>query len=489
VTDLVDYNINFLNINTLDTSFFHLSKSDPTQGFQYDATKVAGQAYRVNSTENPNSVQHDEDSSLRQRLILGSHLILYIRTQMEDAKGYTCTGGVGTNKLVSKLVGNVHKPRDQTTMMPPYIIRGDQPSNVTSFIDEHEVGKIPGIGFKMAIKLREHAYQRKVEVKDLIFTIDDNDLISVGDFKKLPGLDEAVLERILGGSGAPKGIGSVVWKALHGLDEREVAGARDIPKQISIEDSYLRLDTLEDAIKQMIKLSQSLIARMRLDLTGVVEEEQSEDHDTSSDRVWLAQPKTIRLSTRPRAPVGPDSTRARTFQRISRSRQLPSFMMNMTEPVTALAEKVTAECLLPMFRQIHPQRDGWNLSLINVAVTDIQEMAGERKMAVGRDISKMFKNQDAVLSAFRVYESNEPQPPAIGERPTDVKAPNMASMSVVVTGSEDLVPWSQQSRFSEQERDWEDDESMDASYQCHICGAIMPDFAITAHDRFHQVED
>jgi DNA polymerase iota len=486
---MVEYNIKLLNFNCLESSFFHLSKSDPMQGFQYGASTVAGQIYQPDPDDSRTSVPQPEDANLQQRLILGSHLVSYIRHQIEDVKGYTCTGGVATNKLLSKLVGNVYKPQDQTTLMPPYIAGENHSSNAISFLDTHEIGKIPGIGFKMALKLREHAHQRKVEVKDLIFTIDDEDLISVGDFKALPGLDETVLERILGGSGAPKGVGSVVWKALHGVDDREVAAARDVPKQISIEDSYLRLDTLKGALQQMVQLSQSLIVRMRIDLTGITEELQSEDHDTSSDRVWLAQPKTLRLSTRPRAPIGSDGTRPRSFNRISRSRPLPSFMMSISEPVTALAEKVTAECLLPMFRQLHPQRSGWDLSLVNVAVTDIQEMAGEGKMAAGRDISKMFKNQDAVLGAFKVNKDESPQRITPEQELMAVEEPERCVSLMDMPGSEDMLPLSQQSRISGTDDDWEADDYTDSSWECAICEARMPTFAAVAHERFHHSED
>lgn len=502
---MVEYNLGLVNLNNPGASFFHLSKSDPTQGFQYDATTLGGQAYSTSKDAvNDENVKHlPEDAILSQRLILGSQLLLHIRTQIEQVKGFTCTGGVSTNKLLSKLVGNVHKPRDQTTLMPPYQHRdGDVKSNVTSFIDTHEIGKIPGIGFKMALKLRSYFHQRHVPVKDLIMTVSDKDLVDVGAFRNLPGLDEAVLERILGGSGAPKGIGSVVWNLLHGRDEREVAAARQVPKQISIEDSYLRLDTLDNAIKQMIKLSTSLIGRMRMDLTGLPDQGEHDSEDVDEDaapateRVWIAQPKTLRLSTRPRAPVGADGVRPRTFNRISRSRVMPGFMMSMTITVPELAEKLTAECLLPMFRQIHPQREGWNLSLINVAVTEIAEMASDTKMAVGRDISKMFRNQNAVLGPFRVQHDGDMTGTVLTnydavvlEQADNYKADAAAGSdwsTYALGGSEDMVPFSQQSRWSEQGDDWDMEESLDhGQYQCQLCGARMPDFAITAHDRFH----
>jgi hypothetical protein len=45
VTDVVDYNVGLLNQNNLADSFFFLSRTDPTLGFAFDASTVAGHTY------------------------------------------------------------------------------------------------------------------------------------------------------------------------------------------------------------------------------------------------------------------------------------------------------------------------------------------------------------------------------------------------------------------------------------------------------------
>jgi DNA polymerase iota len=45
VSDIVEYNANILSSNHLNNSFFCLSKVDPTVGFPFDATRLAGHAY------------------------------------------------------------------------------------------------------------------------------------------------------------------------------------------------------------------------------------------------------------------------------------------------------------------------------------------------------------------------------------------------------------------------------------------------------------
>jgi DNA polymerase iota len=68
-------------------------------GFPFDASRVAGHTYGEDSATSGEAL-------LCQRLILGSHLALHMRSQLELLKGYTSSVGVSTSKLLSKLVGN-----------------------------------------------------------------------------------------------------------------------------------------------------------------------------------------------------------------------------------------------------------------------------------------------------------------------------------------------------------------------------------------------
>lgn len=45
VSDMIEYNARLLNPNDLTNSYFCLSKTDPTAGFAYDASQVAGHTY------------------------------------------------------------------------------------------------------------------------------------------------------------------------------------------------------------------------------------------------------------------------------------------------------------------------------------------------------------------------------------------------------------------------------------------------------------
>ncbi|EDN03785.1 conserved hypothetical protein [Histoplasma mississippiense (nom. inval.)] len=416
VTSLVDYNIELLNYNDLSSSFFHLDKTDPTQGFAYDARTVSGPSYPSSHQSDdgsapyatsdpqthpfsPSSKDNANSNALCQRLILGSHLASYIRTQLEEHKGYTATVGISTSKLLAKLAGNVHKPRNQTTLLPPYDSTDEcgayvddddndnndidndvdidndndnadkehahaQQGTITRFLDAHDFSAIPGIGFKIAQKIRAHILGRQ-PTSGMYEQLSKEDHVTVRDVRLYPGMCPRMLNEILlspssggissgsvsGRAGAggtwPRDIGMKVWGLLHGIDPSPVAEARAVPTQISIEDSYGvgRLEGLNVVRLELVALVRSLLRRMLVDLTEEVEEEEAqgeeeaeakeeeeEEEEDAAERTkttkrrWLAHPRTLRLSTRSRLPPLTDGTRDFSAGRVSRSCPLPAYV-------------------------------------------------------------------------------------------------------------------------------------------------------------------
>ena len=467
MTDIVDYNLALINHNDLPNTFFCLSKDDPTFGFLYNASQVIDHVCDEQTEPGNISAAHD---SLQQRLVLGSHLAHYLRRQLKEQKGYTSTVGISTSKMLSKLVGKANKPNAQTTLFPP------SPSNVTAFIDNHEVGKIPGIGFKMvrlfcwsftrqrltpikAQKLREHYLKRPANDQESLVTFNVKDNVTIKQLRTMEQMGPEVLQKLLGGPGWPANIGHKTWALVNGFDDSEVGQARELPRQISIEDSYVRLDTYEEAVEELKTLSRSLLKRMHIDLL-----EHDNNDDELTNRRWLAHPKTIRLSTRPRGAQDPvTGMRARSFQRVSRSAPLPNFIFNLNDNMDAITDRLVEECLVLLFRKLHPEKSGWNLSLLNVAVTNMVETAGDNKFASGRDIESMFKNQEDVLREWKVEDR-------------DVPPEHSQSGSNHMSSNID-------------HNDWISDEEMDEDLTftaCHLCGAQIPPFAIAAHQRFHE---
>ncbi|PVI06831.1 DNA/RNA polymerase [Periconia macrospinosa] len=514
VTDIIEYNVGLLNHHNLAASYFCLSKQDPTAGFSYDASRVAGQTY-----PEADSSDVSLDDPLRLRLQLGSHLGKYLRAKLHSEQGFTCTVGVSTNKLLSKLVGNLHKPMDQTTLLPPYVATHGN-DNVTSFMDGHEVGKIPGIGVKVAQQLRAHVLRRPGEIDQgqMIYSGAKEEVL-VGQARQFfsqsyesSGFGAGLLEQILAGPGTPHGYGARVWGLLNGCDDSEVAQARDVPRQISIEDSYRRLNILEEVRKELLTLSKSLLERMHQDLLGDDDDDGDDAEDKALDedgpnlgikekqsstappngriRRWVAFPKTIRLSTRPRPPRNPDGSRNRSFARISRSAPMPNFVLSLKESTDSLAERLVRETLVTLFKRLHPQKSGWDLSLINVAATNMVDGASDKEGGVGRDIAKMFRRQDTVLKQWAVKRAK-----VMPFGPSTTTPVHQDSK-----GSEDVPTASQQQNLElddDDDKRWEsgdgDDEDMAGEdshmYICEECGAGMPVFAMGAHLRWHEQGD
>lgn len=477
VTDVIDYNSDFLNSNNLSDSFFHLSSRDPTAGFDFDATQYAGHTFPMDADP---SASHQ--SSLERRLLLGSHLALYMRQELHQQKGYTSTVGISTSKLLSKLAGNKNKPKGQTTLVPPYEDTSiSNPNggemtlnNVTNFMDPHDIGAVPWIGFKIAQKLREVILGRLPDFTTGLVYRRSREAVTVGMVRQTQDLGAEMLAKLLSGPGMGHQVGTNVFRLIHGVDDSEVSPARNVPRQISIEDSYIQLDRMEQVSRELLSLSSRLIQRMRADLLT---------YEEGEGRKWMAKPSTLRLSTRPRPPLHADGTRTRAFNRISKSAFMPVFVFNIAEDVESIADRLIALALLPLFRKLHPERHGWNLSLLNVAATNMVESAAESKSALGRDIKGMFSRQNDVLSEFKFTgpdhalqlprddEPNEPHTQQHSE--CSHPSPRMDT----VESTED-IGW-------HNEDSDEPAEDLSDKFVCASCMQKVPTFARLAHNRFH----
>lgn len=62
-----------------------------------------------------------------------------IRQQIKEATGLTASCGIACNKLLAKICGGVNKPDGMTYL-------GFSEEEITAFMDEQYIRKIPGIG-------------------------------------------------------------------------------------------------------------------------------------------------------------------------------------------------------------------------------------------------------------------------------------------------------------------------------------------------------
>ncbi|KAJ6783566.1 hypothetical protein PWT90_09828 [Aphanocladium album] len=454
VTDIVDYNFSCLTKAALARSFFQLSKADPEIGFPCDLTAVAGPVL------GPHSPTVDVENTLMLRLALGSHLAMYLRSKIETDFGYTSTCGIATNKVLSKLSGGKHKPRNQTTLLA----WADE--DVMDFMDPHSIRNVPGVGFKMAHLIESAVTGVENDSDSHTF----KSVVTVKEARLHPDISTAALEKLLAGPGAERGVGARIWGLLHGVDATEVKEGTEIPSQLSIEDTYKGLETMAQITEELFKLSCSLVRRMRIDLVSP-----DANADEPLAQRWIARPRTLRLSIR--SWPKPGSGKERSFNRVSRSAPLPSFIFDLKAGIEEMSERLVSEALLPLLRRLSSEKgSGWNLQLVNICVANMAAGAAEDKHGAGRDIANMFKKQDEVLRPWRVTEQPREDESQEGEE----QQPQQQQWQQVST--------------SEMDDDF-DGLDADASWGgatgdlCSICGLPIPTFAAAAHFRYHEMNE
>lgn len=481
VTDIVAYNIALLNRNTLPDSFFCLSPDDPEKGFSFDASAVAGclagAGHGLDHLDNP----------LYVKLILASHLARYLRSKIEE-EGYTSACGISTSKLLSKLAGTVNKPRNQTTLLSLH------PDEVLSFMDSYGLRKVPGVGGKITHALESFYLGREADTD----TYTNGSAVRVGQFRRHPDVAPQMLEKLLGSRpGSERGVGEKIWALLHGVDETDVKAASNIPTQISIEDTYPGsdggLNTAMEVERELLKLTASLLRRMHVDLAeeDVEMGEQRPSfsvngHDAGSQapqkgRKWLAHPKTLRLSTRPK--TSHRDGKPYNWGRASRSQPLPTFLFSsstITEDEMVVG-RLVKETLLPMFFTLNPGRAGWNIGMLNICVTNMVPTAAEQGVAgSGRDISQMFRRQEDVLREFRIRDEDE-------DENEDAEHGKMVRQESTLEGYPEDGPGLDGATSTDSESEtWGDLEGVHA---CDKCGHNIPPFATAAHERYHDLGD
>ncbi|KAI3392357.1 hypothetical protein diail_5837 [Diaporthe ilicicola] len=474
VTDLVEFNVGILNRNALLDSFFCLSRDDPENGFSFDATTVAGCVTGKGHGED------NHENLLFVKLVLASHLARYLRLKIEE-QGYTSACGISTNKVLSKLAGTKNKPRNQTTLLSMH------ENGVLDFMDSHGLRQVPGIGGKITHTLESYFLGRDADTDTFV----NGSTVKVGEIRTRPEVSPHMLEKLLGSRpGSEKGIGEKVWALLHGVDDSEVKAASNVPTQISIEDTYPGpkggLNTPAEVQRELVKLAASLLRRMHVDLTEAEGIDPVKDTEPSTDgsrrRKWLAHPKTLRLSTRPK--TSPSDGIPYNWGRASRSQPLATFIFQDINDEIIVA-KLVKEVLFPMFCQLNPDNtEGWNIGMINICVANMTLTATEDAAGSGRDISQMFKRQDEVLREFRIYDDGSEPQPKVAQLSNAEEEKNASTGPSLTTADESAVSEDGYDSESESEA-WGD---RDGSQECPKCGHYLPIFAISAHQRFHALE-
>ncbi|CAK7233909.1 hypothetical protein SBRCBS47491_008770 [Sporothrix bragantina] len=566
-TALVDMNLDRLlarpaDSRTPDALFLISSKGrDEPRGFPYDSTSFAGHVIGDGSPIRALNASFsgygettiDLHARTYMRLLLGSQLAAHLRHCLEHEAGYTSSAGIATSKVLSKLAGKVKKPANQTVLVSAAWVEGDDIDSglnldakadavVWRFMDQLPLRSVPGIGFKTSSLIsgyvlsaganaRKNEFHSKPDEKDegvdnAEHRAESNDesngnvpTVTVGDVRTFPGMSPRLLDEILVGNNntATTSVGNIptgwrVWGLLHGVDDMHVRSGRDLPTQISIEDTYagprqgtLRPDAATAVSAELHKLATSLLRRMHVDLAGSAATGDATApglnstgvDDTGvafaaskrgSPLVWLARPRTLRLTLRPQMPDAVDNRAPDNyFARMSRSQPLPGFVLNPSMPPEQIVDRLVAGSLVPMFRKLaasvqvgkrsstHKSGPAWTVGLLNVCVANMSPVAGQ-----GDDIAAMLKRQDHNLHDDFGHGTKDEGHGDVkneyhGSRET---SPNSHGGSSAGDSKEDGGGW-----------DTEEDTDGGTMEVCAQCGHLIPVFALEAHARYHVLGD
>ncbi|MEM3135322.1 MAG: DNA polymerase IV [Candidatus Nitrosotenuis sp.] len=145
-----------------------------------------------------------------------THLAQQLKNQIRAEVKMTCSIGISTNKLISKIASGFKKPDGLTVV---------EPQNVESFLNPLKVSDIPGIGKVTADRFAE---------------------MNIKTIGELRGLDVFTLNKMFG-----RRISSYIYNAARGIDDQPVA-----ERQPAIQ--FSRIVTLKEDSKDFESLSHIL---------------------------------------------------------------------------------------------------------------------------------------------------------------------------------------------------------------------------------------
>eukprot|EP00045_Choanoeca_perplexa_P016839 m.232144 g.232144 ORF g.232144 m.232144 type:complete len:489 (+) comp17372_c0_seq15:60-1526(+) len=259
-------------------------------------------------------------------LRVGSVLAYHARALLEQELGYTCSVGVGDNKLLAKMGGEMHKPNNQTTVLP---------DGVAVLLQTRGLKRIPGLGRAMRRLLTGHD----------ITTIDQVLALSLVQLKEIFDEKQAVL----------------IFKMVRGrCDDPVVMTGR--ARSMTNEDNIGLTSELARVVPRLDALLKLLLARIVCQapwcktLSYQLPCLQDEDY-----AMYQRLPRTLRLSV-----CGP-----KYHQRTSKQEPIAKRLLTMDDPTR---HQQIFDLCLALFHKLKPAP--FQVSVINVGVTNFDDDGG-----------------------------------------------------------------------------------------------------------------
>lgn len=336
VTEMVDFHLSEMgwtgdDNTTLEVEkeqVFHIKQNE--MSFTYNPYTWAGFKIDADGDRASQTSQSQERLTWHTiKLHAASHLAYFIRNQIRNRLGFTCSAGVASSKVMAKLAADAHKPNNQTLLCP---------NMYENFIQALPIRRIMGIGYKTAKTLKDKLHDSKEQTTSADHEAHD-DLSEEHPEWHFPDLTVAYIhencreEQFVDWFGEKQG--EQTWDLLHGIDKAPVIPTPLIPTQISIEDSFRQCGSIQEAKTRLLELAVDFIKRLESELV--------------TDNTWVKYPTTLRLTTRAR---GSKNTRAMRDTRISKSDRMPVDIFETDQSVKDRASSLVDRSLLPMLRKL-----------------------------------------------------------------------------------------------------------------------------------------
>ncbi|KAN0060952.1 hypothetical protein ACQY0O_006686 [Thecaphora frezii] len=259
----------------------------------------------------------------QRRLLVAAHLAAYLRQQVSDQIGLTCSAGIAHSKTLAKLAGAKHKPNQQTTFVPhaygPDLARA-RLGQVQDWLDPLPLAQINGFGRVAVDKI-----QKTLLVSLRADSHAPRTKLTVGVTRKVASLP--LMTELFGAK-----VGERLWSLVCGIDREPVVPAPEFPLQISVEDTYPGIGIRGQGIHdQILVLSHALLRRLETELIKENREASLEGicHETVSSNQELApDPPSSALATH---------VELRSYRQIEDAAEDPD-----RDPGSALSSKATA---------------------------------------------------------------------------------------------------------------------------------------------------
>ncbi|BDA49872.1 DNA polymerase iota at N-terminal half [Coccomyxa sp. Obi] len=170
-----------------------------------------------------------QDQDWVMALRIASNIAAEARAAVKAEAGYRTSAGISCSKMLAKLVSGMHKPDDQTILLP---------TNAPLFVAPLPVRTIPGVGYKLEAELTA---------------------IGISTANDIRALSKTALVNSFGDR-----VGSYLYNACRGEDPTPVVQSGP-PRSITVEDSFKSCTSFTAAVHILQILVPDLLIRLRED--------------------------------------------------------------------------------------------------------------------------------------------------------------------------------------------------------------------------------